>query len=62
MSDHAVVTREEWLAARKNCGPTPGRDLVVPYYHQLLDQTPKGRQDEFLAVRSDEYSEVAVGS
>jgi predicted dithiol-disulfide oxidoreductase (DUF899 family) len=40
----------------------PDRDLVVPYYHQLLDQTPNGRQDEFLAIRSDEYPEVAVRS
>jgi predicted dithiol-disulfide oxidoreductase (DUF899 family) len=33
----------------------PDRDLVVPYYQQLLDQTPKGRQDEFAAYRKDEY-------
>jgi predicted dithiol-disulfide oxidoreductase (DUF899 family) len=33
----------------------PDRDLVVPYYQQLLDQTPKGRQDEFTAYRKDEY-------
>jgi predicted dithiol-disulfide oxidoreductase (DUF899 family) len=23
----------------------PDRDFVVPYYHQLLDRTPKGRVD-----------------
>jgi predicted dithiol-disulfide oxidoreductase (DUF899 family) len=40
----------------------PDRDLVVPYYHQLLDQTPKGRQDEFLAIRSDEYPAVVARS
>jgi predicted dithiol-disulfide oxidoreductase (DUF899 family) len=33
----------------------PDRDLVVPYYEQLLDQTPKGRLDEFPAYRKDEY-------
>jgi predicted dithiol-disulfide oxidoreductase (DUF899 family) len=33
----------------------PDRDFVVPYYHQLLDRTPKGRVDEFRAIRHDEY-------
>jgi predicted dithiol-disulfide oxidoreductase (DUF899 family) len=33
----------------------PDRDFVVPYYHQLLDRTPKGRLDEFRATRRDEY-------
>ena len=33
----------------------PDRDLVVPYYQQLLDQTPKGRQDELAVYRKDEY-------
>jgi predicted dithiol-disulfide oxidoreductase (DUF899 family) len=33
----------------------PDRDFVVPYYHQLLDRTPKGRVDEFRATRRDEY-------
>jgi predicted dithiol-disulfide oxidoreductase (DUF899 family) len=33
----------------------PDRDFVVPYYHILLDRTPKGRQDEFRAYRKDEY-------
>jgi predicted dithiol-disulfide oxidoreductase (DUF899 family) len=33
----------------------PDRDFVVPYYHQLLDRTPKGRVDEFRATRHDEY-------
>ena len=33
----------------------PDRDLVVPYYSQLLDLTPKGRVDEFRATRHDEY-------
>jgi predicted dithiol-disulfide oxidoreductase (DUF899 family) len=33
----------------------PDRDFVVPYYELLQDQTPKGRVDEFLAYRKDEY-------
>ena len=33
----------------------PDRDMVVPYYQQLLDQTPKGRPDDFTAYRKDEY-------
>jgi predicted dithiol-disulfide oxidoreductase (DUF899 family) len=37
----------------------PDRDFVVPYYHQLLDRTPKGRVDEFWAVRRDEYEGAA---
>jgi predicted dithiol-disulfide oxidoreductase (DUF899 family) len=36
----------------------PDRDFVVPYYHQLLDRTPKGRQDEFRAWRHDEYEDA----
>jgi predicted dithiol-disulfide oxidoreductase (DUF899 family) len=37
----------------------PDRDFVVPYYHQLLDRTPKGRVDEFRAWRHDEYKDGA---
>jgi predicted dithiol-disulfide oxidoreductase (DUF899 family) len=33
---------------------------VVPYYYQLLDQTPKGRIDEFRAFRHDEYENAAT--
>jgi len=36
----------------------PDRDFVVPYYHPLLDRTPKGRSDEFRAWRHDEYEET----
>jgi predicted dithiol-disulfide oxidoreductase (DUF899 family) len=35
----------------------PDRDFVSPYYTQLLDRTPKGRTDDFLAYRKDEYPE-----
>jgi predicted dithiol-disulfide oxidoreductase (DUF899 family) len=37
----------------------PDRDFVVPYYHQLLDRTPRGRVDELWAVRHDEYEGAA---
>jgi predicted dithiol-disulfide oxidoreductase (DUF899 family) len=37
----------------------PDRDFVAPYYHQLLDRTPKGRVDEFRAWRHDEYEDAA---
>jgi predicted dithiol-disulfide oxidoreductase (DUF899 family) len=33
----------------------PDRDFVVPYHSQLLDRTPKGRVEEFRALRHDEY-------
>jgi predicted dithiol-disulfide oxidoreductase (DUF899 family) len=39
----------------------PDRDFVVPYYHQLLDRTPKGRVDEVRAFRHDEYANGAGG-
>jgi predicted dithiol-disulfide oxidoreductase (DUF899 family) len=35
---------------------------VVPYYHQLLDRTPKGRVDEFRAFRHDEYEDAGAGA
>jgi predicted dithiol-disulfide oxidoreductase (DUF899 family) len=33
----------------------PDGGLLAPYYYQLLDQTPKGRADEFRVRRHDEY-------
>jgi len=33
----------------------PDRNMVAPYYYQLLDQTPRGRVREMDAVRHDEY-------
>jgi predicted dithiol-disulfide oxidoreductase (DUF899 family) len=38
----------------------PDRDFVVPYYQQLLDRTPKGRRDEFFALRKDEYERAGA--
>jgi predicted dithiol-disulfide oxidoreductase (DUF899 family) len=40
----------------------PDRDMLVPYFDQLRDMTPKGRVDEFRATRSDEYEDVAPRS
>jgi predicted dithiol-disulfide oxidoreductase (DUF899 family) len=40
----------------------PDRDFVVPYYHQLLDRTPKGRIEEFRAWRKDEYEDAAAAT
>lgn len=37
--------------------PAPDRDLVVPYYEQLLDMTTNGRGDSFRAWRKDEYDQ-----
>jgi predicted dithiol-disulfide oxidoreductase (DUF899 family) len=33
----------------------PDGNVLAPYYYQLLDQVPKGRGEEFRAVRHDEY-------
>jgi predicted dithiol-disulfide oxidoreductase (DUF899 family) len=38
----------------------PDHDFVVPYYHLLLDRTPKGRVDEFRAFRHDEYEDAGA--
>ena len=40
----------------------PDRDMLVAYFDQLRDMTPKGRIDEFRATRSDEYEEAALRS
>ena len=37
--------------------PAPDRDIVAPYYYQLLDQTPKGRPEGFRSWRNDEYGD-----
>jgi predicted dithiol-disulfide oxidoreductase (DUF899 family) len=36
----------------------PDGALLAPYYYQLLDQTPRGRGEEFRAVRHDEYEDA----
>jgi predicted dithiol-disulfide oxidoreductase (DUF899 family) len=40
----------------------PDRDMLVPYFDQLRDMTPKGRVDEFRATRSDEYEDAVARS
>ena len=46
MTEHTVVTRDEWIAARKN-------------YQQLLNETPRGRRDDARAYRHDEYPDAS---
>jgi predicted dithiol-disulfide oxidoreductase (DUF899 family) len=50
-----VFALEDGVVYQTYARPAPDRDIVVPYFEQLLDQTPKGRQDEFVAYRKDEY-------
>ena len=39
----------------------PDHDFVVPYHQLLLDRTPKGSsQDDFSALRKDEYEDAAA--
>ena len=38
----------------------PDGDLLAPYYYQLLDQTTKGRGDEFRVRRHNEYEDAAI--
>ena len=55
-----------WIAFAREDGdvyhtysrPAPDRNLVVPYYSQLLDMTPLGRVEEFQATRRDEYEDA----
>src|SRR3954453_3814934 len=60
--EHGLAEGPGWIAFALEDGVVyhtytrmaPDRDFVVPYYHQLLDRTPKGRVDEFRAWRHDE--------
>jgi predicted dithiol-disulfide oxidoreductase (DUF899 family) len=36
----------------------PDRNLLAPYYYQLLDQVPNGRGDEVRVHRRDEYEDA----
>jgi predicted dithiol-disulfide oxidoreductase (DUF899 family) len=40
----------------------PDRNLLAPYYYQLLDQVPKGRGDEVRVRRHDEYQEAGAAA
>jgi predicted dithiol-disulfide oxidoreductase (DUF899 family) len=58
---------QEWAEAvgtdlESGLAEGPGWMAVVPYYHQLHDRTPKGRVDEFRAVRHNEYEEDVAQS
>jgi predicted dithiol-disulfide oxidoreductase (DUF899 family) len=57
-----AFAREDGVVYHTYSRLAPDRDFVVPYYHQLLDRTPKGRLDEFRAFRHDEYEEDAAQS
>jgi predicted dithiol-disulfide oxidoreductase (DUF899 family) len=54
-----AFAREDGVVYHTYTRSAPDRDFVVPYYQQLLDRTPKGRVDEFWAVRHDEYEDAA---
>jgi predicted dithiol-disulfide oxidoreductase (DUF899 family) len=54
-----AFAREDGVVYHAYTRSAPDRDFVVPYYQQLLDRTPKGRIDEFWAVRHDEYEDAA---
>jgi predicted dithiol-disulfide oxidoreductase (DUF899 family) len=61
--EHGLTEGPGWIAFALEDGVVyhtytriaPDRDFVVPYYHQLLDRTPKGRVEEYRAWRRDEY-------
>ena len=53
-----AFAREDGAVYHTYTRSAPDRDLVVPYYSQLLDMTPKGRVDEFQAIRHDEYEDA----
>jgi predicted dithiol-disulfide oxidoreductase (DUF899 family) len=58
MTQHKVGTREEWLVSRNELLEREN-EHAVPYYHQLLERTPKGPVDDFRAFRHDEYEDAA---
>jgi len=52
-----AFAREDGAVYHTYTRSAPDRDLVAPYYGQLLDMTPKGRVDEFQAIGHDEYED-----
>jgi predicted dithiol-disulfide oxidoreductase (DUF899 family) len=66
--EHGLAEGPGWIAFALEDGVVyhtytrmaPDRDFVVPYYHELLDRTPKGRVDEFRAFRRDEYEDAGA--
>jgi len=55
-----AFAQEDGVVYQTYMRSAPDRDFVVPYYSLLLDRTPKGRVDEFRAVRKDEYDRTPV--
>jgi predicted dithiol-disulfide oxidoreductase (DUF899 family) len=63
--EHGLAEGPGWIAFALEDGVVyhtytrmaPDRDFVAPYYHQLLDRTPRGRVDDFRAWRNDEYED-----
>jgi predicted dithiol-disulfide oxidoreductase (DUF899 family) len=63
--EQAMSEAPTWIAFARDDGTVyhtytrtaPDREFLVPYYSLLLDRTPKGRSDNFLAYRKDEYPE-----
>lgn len=61
--DKGLLENPSWIAFALEDGvvyhtymrSAPDHDFVVPYWMQILDRTPKGRVDEFLNLRHDEY-------
>src|SRR6266508_3558808 len=53
-----VAEADDWLkdwADDVGTDPAPDRFLLAPYYYQLLDQIPDGRDADFPLRRHDEY-------
>ena len=68
MRSHTVGTKEEWATARQDLlerekelgaldeeSAKQRQELPPPYYSQLLDQIPAGRDADFPLRRHDEY-------
>jgi predicted dithiol-disulfide oxidoreductase (DUF899 family) len=50
-----VFVQEDGAVYHTYSRTAPDRFLVEPYYHQLLDQVPDGRNGDFPLRRHDEY-------
>jgi predicted dithiol-disulfide oxidoreductase (DUF899 family) len=52
-----VFAREDGVVYHTYSRTAPDRFMLVPYYHQLLDQVPRGRgtEEDFPMLRHDEY-------
>ena len=52
-----VFAREDGVVYHTYSRTAPDRFMLVPYFHQLLDQVPRGRgtEEDFPMLRHDEY-------